>query len=233
MRTSSVEFPRRIGGEEWTADQVIEALRPFITAERMKKMENVVAQRTFSILPVVEGLYDLGNVNAVLRSAEALGYQNIHVVQSGERFKVANRISQGTDHWLDVRKWSTTAECVGFLRERGYQLAVTHLSEGAVAIDEVDFSRPTAVVFGNEKEGVSREMVAAADVQFLIPMSGFAQSFNISVAAAITLYHIAQDRKRRLGQHGDLSAEQQHELLANFCLRNVARAEDLLARHRA
>lgn len=233
MRTSSVEFPRRIGGEEWTAGQVIEALRPFITAERMKKMENVVAQRTFSILPVVEGLYDLGNVNAVLRSAEALGYQNIHVVQSGERFKVANRISQGTDHWLDVRKWSTTAECVSSLRERGYQLAVTHLSAQAIAIDEVDFSRPTAVVFGNEKEGVSREMVAAADVQFLIPMSGFAQSFNISVAAAITLYHIAQDRKRRLGRHGDLSAEQQHELLANFCLRNVARAEELLARHRA
>jgi tRNA (guanosine-2'-O-)-methyltransferase len=163
-----------------------------------------------------------------MRSAEALGFQKFHIIQNGDRFKVANRVTKGTDRWLEVKKWVTTSDWIKFIRDQGYRIAVTHLSDESIPIGEVDFSIPTAVVFGNEKDGISEEMVLKSDLSFVIPMSGFAQSFNISVAAAISLYHIVEDRRRRPGGHSDLSDLDKQELLAQYCLNTVTHGEQIL-----
>ena len=205
-------------------------MRPMISDERMRKFEDVARGRTYGVVPVLENLYDRGNASAVMRTAEALGFQRVDVVEPGERFKRANRVSQGADKWLDVPRWKSSAACLAALRERGYRVLATRFVEGATPIESVDFSRPTALIFGNEKDGVSPEAIALADASVVIPMQGFVQSFNISVAAALALYTARRDRIARLGRQGDLNDEQIMILKALFALRSARNPERFVER---
>lgn len=209
--------------------EVIKHLQPLVTEERDEKIKRVIAHRTLEIVPVVENLYDRGNVSAVMRTAEGLGFQNMHVIQPGVRFKEANRVTQGADKWLDIHQWKSTSECINHLKGSGFKICVTTF-EGAKPISEIDFLKPTAVVFGNEKEGASAEILEMADEKMLIPMSGFIQSFNISVAAALTFYHIRQQRDSKWQGESELNSAQQNWLYASYLLKTVGHATEILER---
>lgn len=217
-----------IAGHDLSAAEVLHLMEPYLTAERRERIRSTVERRTCNVVPVLENIYDRGNISAVLRSAEAMGCQCAHVIELGEKFKNANRVSQGADKWLDVRKWKSTLECVHELKHQGFQILATHLDARAKPIGEVDVTVPTAIVFGNEKDGISPEMIAGCDQTVIIPMHGFVQSFNISVAAAIALYHIVSDRARRLGHHSDLSEREKEILRAEFSLRSSQNPERLI-----
>jgi tRNA (guanosine-2'-O-)-methyltransferase len=116
------------------------------------------------------------------------------------------------------------------LKAEGKQIVATHLSTDSKPISEIDFTKPTALVLGNEKDGISPEMASLADHRVVLPMNGFVQSYNISVAGALSFYHIYQDRLRRQGRHGDLTAEQQDILRALYSLRTMDSAGDILRR---
>ncbi len=224
--------PFVVGTEQFSPEEVVKILRPFILPRRCERIETILAQRTYTVTPVVEGIYDRGNVNAVLRSAEGLGYQSVHIIDSSQRYKEANRVTQGADKWLDVHMWEDTPACVRHLKARGYRVLATHLDEQARPIDEIAFDTPTALVFGNEKEGVSDTLLSLADERVVLPMAGFSQSFNISVAAALCLYHVQQDRCRRLGAQGDLSPEALERVKASYYMRSVMHAERILLQAR-
>jgi tRNA (guanosine-2'-O-)-methyltransferase len=168
-----------------------------------------------------------------MRSAEALGYQALHLIENQKMFKKANRVTQGADKWLDLVRWKTTEECVDHLRGKGYRIVVTHVSEGSKAIGEVSFNVSTAIFFGNEKDGASVELIEEADDCVMIPMAGFSQSFNISVAAALTLYHIYHERTRELGGHADLNEREKECLAASYFMRTVNHSAEILLRSRA
>lgn len=219
--------PFEIGGRSCSAAEIIDTLSPYLTPERRERIQRVVANRTYSVVPVLEGLYDRGNISAVLRSAEALGYQAVHIVELSKKFKKAVRVTQGAEKWLDIRSWQTTAACVAHLRGAGYRILAAHV-EDAVPIEEVSFDEPTALVFGNERDGLTPELLAAADQRVVVPMTGFTRSYNISVAAALALYHIHRDRTERLGRHGDLSETEQRSLTASYYLRCVDYADKIL-----
>ncbi len=206
---------------------VLKSIAPSLTPERLKKIENVIENRSFDVAVVLESIYDRGNISAVMRTSEALGFVNFHVIETQEKFKEANRVTQGSDKWVETQKWKSTTEAVKNLKAQGYKICVTTL-EKARPIGEIDFSQPVAFVLGNEKEGVSREMIDAADERIIIPMQGFVQSFNISVAGALGLYHIQQDRLRRLGKFSELSQKQKDILKAHYCLRTQDSAKDSL-----
>lgn len=216
------------GGRRYEPAEIVERLAEFLTPDRQGRIESVLGDRTYRVATVVEGLVNVGNVSAVMRSAEALGFQPFHVITGDESFKDSKRTSQGAEKWLDVYQWDTPADCVAHLRDDGYRVIVTHLDETSVPIGDVDFTRKTALVFGNEREGVSREMLALSDDRCIIPMSGFVQSFNISVAAAVALYHARQDRVSRQGTHGDLSEDRLVEIRAIYYLRSVRHAWKIL-----
>lgn len=222
--------PFEVGGVQLAPERVEALLRPHMTEARWEGIRRVVAGRTYEVATVVEGLINTGNVSAVMRSAEALGCQRFHIITGGGDFKHSQRTSRGAEKWLDVWRWDDPASCAAHLREHGYRIVATHLSDEAVPIDEIDFTQRTALVFGNEVGGVSEDMLREADQQCIVPTSGFVESFNISVAAAISLYHARQDRLRRQGEHADLTADQQAALRARFCLRSVNRAEEILRR---
>ena len=219
--------PFEIGGRQYDAAEIVDTLGPYLTPERREKIQRVVANRTYSVVPVLEGLYDRGNISAVLRSAEALGYQAVHIVELSEKFKKAARVTQGAEKWLDIRSWETTAACVAHLRDSGYRILAAHV-EDAVPIAEVSFDEPAALVFGNERDGLTPEFLDAADLRVVVPMTGFTRSYNIFVAAALALYHIHRDRCERLGAHGDLSESEQRCLTASYYLRCVDYADNLL-----
>ncbi|ARA95102.1 hypothetical protein AWN76_010680 [Rhodothermaceae bacterium RA] len=218
------------GGPPLDPAFVIDTLAPHMTPERLARIDAVLAGRTYTVATVVEGLVNTGNVRAVMRTAEGLGFQDFHVITGGEAFKGSERVSQGAEKWLDVHVWDSPAACARHLKERGFAIVATHLDEAAVPIDAVDFTQPTALVLGNERDGVSEAMLALADRRVVIPMTGFVQSFNISVAAALGLYHAYRDRLARQGYHGDLTEEQRLRLRAAYCLRSVRRAPEILQR---
>ena len=219
--------PFEIGSHRYAAAEIIEGLTPYLTPERREKIDRVVAARTYSVVPVLEGLYDRGNVSAVLRSAEALGYQAVHIVELSEKFKKAQRVTQGAEKWLDIRSWERTSDCLEHLRARGYRILAAHV-EDAQPITEISFAEPAALFFGNEREGLTAEVLEDADAHVVVPMAGFTQSYNISVAAALALYHIYQERTQRLGAHGDLSEDERRCLTASYYLRCVAYADKVL-----
>ncbi len=213
--------------------RVVEILAPYLTERRCARIEAVLAGRTYTVAPVVEGLVNTGNVSAVMRTAEALGYQAFHVVAPAEdaaRYKSSARVTQGAQKWLDVRLWDGPEACVEALKKQGYRVVVTHLNARAVPIAEIDFTQPTALVFGNERDGVSAQMLALADRTCRVPTPGFTRSFNISVAAAVCLYHARQDRLARQGFHGDLPPEACAALRACFYVQSVRHAQEILAR---
>ncbi|MFW5973568.1 MAG: TrmH family RNA methyltransferase, partial [Bacteroidota bacterium] len=224
---------RRIvaGGQELAPEHVIETLDPFVSEERRRRVDSVLAGRTRTVVPVVEGIVNMGNVSAVMRTSEALGYQDLHLITGATRFKNSPRTSIGAEKWIDVYHWASPADCAQTLRSQGYRIVATHLDETARDILELDFTRKTARVLGNERDGVSEQMLDLSDERCILPMTGFAQSYNISVAAAIALYRGYEDRLRRQGHHGDLSAEEVVALRALFYFRSVRGAEAILSSH--
>jgi tRNA (guanosine-2'-O-)-methyltransferase len=205
---------------------VIEALRPLLTPSRLERIEEVIAQRTYGVTVVLEQLYDLGNMAAIMRSADSMGIQRANLVLTSPRYKLDRKISVGSDKWLDVHRYHSPVECVRALHAEGYTVLATHL-DSSRPIEEIDFSQKVALVFGNERDGVTPELLREADGAVRIAMRGFAQSYNVSVAAALAMYHATQDRVRRLGALGDLT-EAQRQVLRERFYRRTLRSSDLI-----
>jgi tRNA (guanosine-2'-O-)-methyltransferase len=209
----------------------------FLLADRKERIDRAVAGRTRTLVVVLEAFCDPQNVNAVLRTCDAFGVQEVHVVEGVMKpYDPNKKISQNADKWLDVVRWSSTAECLGALKARGFRVCATWLGEGSCALADLSFAEPTALVFGNEHRGVSPEALALADARFAIPMRGFVQSLNVSVAAAVTLARAVERREAERGRHGDLPEADAAALRERFYVlavkqrARIAKAERVAAR---
>ncbi|MDF1563233.1 MAG: RNA methyltransferase [Deltaproteobacteria bacterium] len=195
---------------EALTDTLPEALQQFralgiIGAERRYRIEEALRHRTRTLLPLLQGIHDPHNQAAVIRSSEALGIQEIHVVDSVKApFRPSPRVTQSTHRWTEVHVHPEPEVAVERLRARGFSVLATALRDDALPLHEVDFKRPTAVLLGNESTGLSEELVDAADGAVMIPIYGLAQSYNVSVAAALTLAAAVEQRRRAWGSPGDL-----------------------------
>jgi tRNA (guanosine-2'-O-)-methyltransferase len=212
----------------------------FLLTERKERIDRAVAERTRTLTVVCEAFCDPQNVNAVLRTCDAFGVQELHLVEGPMKPYDRNRkVSQNADKWLDVVRWRTIRECLEHLRGRGFRIAATHLEDGAAPLGEVSFAAPTAIVFGNEHRGVSPEALALSDLRFAIPMRGFVQSLNVSVAVAVTLARAVERRLEERGRHGDLPEADAAALRERFYLlavkqrARIAKAERVAERKRA
>jgi tRNA (guanosine-2'-O-)-methyltransferase len=189
----------------------------FLVPERKARIDAVVAARTRTLTVVMEAFCDPQNVNAVLRTCEAFGVQALHAVDGPMKpYDRNKKISQNADKWLDVTRWRSTRECLEALRADGFAVYATHLGPGARTLGELSFAGKVALVFGNEHRGVSDEALALADATFAIPMRGFVQSLNVSVAAAISLARAVERREAERGRHGDLDEAEAAALRQRF-----------------
>jgi tRNA (guanosine-2'-O-)-methyltransferase len=198
--------------------------------QRLARMKRVIDNRTRNLAVVLEEVHDPHNIAAVLRSAESFGVQEVHIMHSSGRAKISDRITQGCEKWLDLSFYKDVELGVKTLRDKGLALYVASFTPRSVPLDELDFSRPAALVFGNEHQGTSEFMEREADSVFTLPMFGFSRSFNISVAVALTIYTAVQKRIELFGRSGDLPDEEKTALLAEWLKHNVRGSEHILAR---
>jgi tRNA (guanosine-2'-O-)-methyltransferase len=190
-----------------------------LTAERKARIESVVGARLQSVTVVLDRLIDPHNTAAILRTAEGLGLARVHVVTHEAADGIAHRrVTQDAHKWLDVEAHASGAQAARLLRESGFEVWAGHLGGAARPYSELPADRPTALLFGNEHEGPSPETLAHCTGTFRIPMAGFTQSFNVSVAAGIALAHLAAARRRLLGRSGDLPEEARVQLRDRFTL---------------
>lgn len=189
----------------------------FLLDVRREKIDRVVSQRTRTLTVVLDRLEDSFNMAAVLRTCEAMGVQDVHVVVNPEApFLPNTRVAQGCQKWLDVHLHDSWEACRAALEAKGYAIWVSAIREGATSLFELRFDQPLALVFGNERQGVAPEVLAAADGVFWIPMNGFSQSLNISAAVSATLSRVVAWRHEHRGGMGDLPAEEAQALRERF-----------------
>ncbi len=216
-----VEAAGPLGPLPFASTEIVRVLAPLVTDARLARIDAVIARRTRSLVPVLEGLSDPHNGAAILRSADAFGCHEVHVVAGRFPFAVSHRVSKGTHRWLELVESATAAECVTRLRTRGYQVLVASM-DGTLTPEELAAVPKAAIVLGNEHAGPSEEMRGLADGTYRIPMVGFVESLNVSVASAITLYVASR------GRHGDLDLAARTEIRARFLMTQVKDAERLL-----
>lgn len=194
-----------------------------MTPERTAALSKALAKRQQDITIVLENVFDPHNISAVMRTCDSVGIQEIFILNSKipRHKKWGFKSSSGAKKWLTVHEFEKFEPCMEVLRQRYARILTTHLSDDAVNLYEVDFTESIALVFGNEHGGVSQEMVAAADGNFIIPQVGIIKSLNISVACAVTLYEAY--RQKTLAGHyerNNIPEAQQQQLMQQWALAN-------------
>jgi tRNA (guanosine-2'-O-)-methyltransferase len=209
--------------------RVCAILAPILTEERVARIDAVLAARLGSVVPVVEDVYEPHNGGAVIRSAEALGLQELHILETGVRFQALRGITRGCHRWMDLARWRAATDCTTALRARGFTIYAT-TPRGAIPLDAVDVSRPVAIVFGNEHAGLPDATIAACDGAVVLPMFGFTESFNLSVTAALATSQLAARRRAFLGASGDLDEARIARLRARWYALKVRGATGIIER---
>ncbi|WP_373047873.1 TrmH family RNA methyltransferase [Vulgatibacter sp.] len=200
-------------------------MRPadLLTDERLARIERVVAGRTRSLTVVLEEVHDPHNHSAVLRTAECFGVQDVHVVEGPRSpFHTAKLVARGADKWVDVHRSRDVVATIRRLQGEGFRVLASRLDGASTPLHDLPHGEKLALVFGNESVGVSPEAIAACDGSFVVPMFGFTQSLNISVAVAVSLSWLTLHRAREKGGlPGDLPAAEARELEERFSFQAV------------
>ena len=224
---------RNTANSPLTAEQIGERTRylaEFMLPERREALARALDNRTDYMTVMTENMFHPQNASAIVRHCEAFGVQNIHTVESLCAFNPNLNIVRGTDKWIDINRHATTAEALGALKAQGYRIVATTPHRESCTPETLDVCRGRfAVVFGTEKQGISDEVVAAADDFLRIPMCGLVESLNVSASAAILIYILSQRMRREVGEL-QLSAERHAELLYRWYRASVKDADALLAR---
>jgi tRNA (guanosine-2'-O-)-methyltransferase len=174
-----------------------------MTPERHERLLSVLNKRQKDITVVLENVFDPHNISAVMRTADAVGIQDIYILNTKipAHKKWGAKSSSSAAKWLTIHQYTDAAECFDALRKNYDLILTTHLSSDAISLHSIDFTQSIALVFGNEHSGVSDEIRALADGNFIIPQVGIIRSLNISVACAVTLYEAL--RQKTVAGHYD------------------------------
>ncbi len=167
-----------------------------MTPERKEKLTQVLSARQPDLTIVLENVFDPHNISAVMRTCDAVGVQEIYILTNRipRHKKWGARSSSSAAKWLTVFQFEDVEECFQALRKKYSRIYTTHLSSDAASLHELNLTEPVALVFGNEHSGVSDEIRALADGNFIIPQVGIIRSLNISVACAVTLYEASRQK---------------------------------------
>lgn len=194
-------------------------MKRFKTDERLKKITDAVLSRQISLRVVMENIHDPHNVSAVFRTCDAVGVPKISLLYTRESFpKISKTSSSSANKWIEVEKYDNTEICFAQLRKEGFKVYASMLNKNSLDLYSIDLTQKIALVFGNEKRGVSKESEQLADETFYIPMRGMIQSLNVSVATAVSLYEAHRQRTVK-GMYGksELTNEEIDKLIDKWC----------------
>ncbi|MBT8325256.1 MAG: RNA methyltransferase [Winogradskyella sp.] len=176
--------------------QLLNHLKSFLTAQRQQRFDEVLSNRTKHFTVAIEDAYQLHNTSAVIRSCDVFGIQEVHIIEERNTKRIDREIAMGSQKWVDLKRYNTVNSSVAALKEEGYQIVATTPHGEDCHLQDFDITKKSCFFFGRETQGLSDEVLNAADHYLKIPMVGFTESLNISVSAAIIL----QDVTSRLRQ---------------------------------
>jgi len=184
------------------------------TDRRKQRIKDVLAARQQDLTLVLNNIHDPHNVSAILRSCDAFGVPWVHLLYTGQQFpQMGSKTSASARKWVSRIRHRDAREMVQNLRNQGLHLVRTGFGKSAVMVQDFDFTRPAAVILGNEHSGVQEDLLHLVEHEICIPMHGMVQSLNVSVAAAIILYEAYRQRLQAgLLRERALTSVQQEEM---------------------
>ena len=165
-------------------------LENILTENRKERFLQVLSKRTNHFTIAMEDIFQLHNTSAVMRSCEVFGIQQLNVIEERYTKSIDKEIAMGAQKWVDVNRFESISNCISTLKSKGYQIIATSPHENDCDLDNFDITKPSALFFGTERDGLSEEVLQKADGFLKIPMAGFTESLNISVSAAIIIQNL-------------------------------------------
>lgn len=167
-----------------------------MSPERAARISQALDRRQPDLAILMEEIEDPHNIAAVMRSCDAVGIQDIFILAKDlSRYQYFGRQSSASAfRWVTVHLFDNIGDCLSAIRKRGLKLMATHLKAEAVSLYEMDLTEPLILAFGNERKGISNELLQYCDGNFVIPQMGMIHSLNISVACAVSLYEVLRQR---------------------------------------
>lgn len=196
-------------------EEILQHFSQFITEHKKKRFAEIAQKRTKKVVIVLEDIFQIHNISAVLRSCDCFGIQDVYIIEKRNKYKVRESIARGAVNWLTLHFFTSTEDCYAELKAQGYSIVATTPHENDMLISEVPVTKPLALVFGTEETGLSQYALAHADMYAKIPMYGFIESFNISVSAAICMYEVVKNIKAS-NMHWQLTAGESIDLQINW-----------------
>lgn len=207
-----------------TQGKRIACLQSFITPQRFARYQEVIANRTRFLTIVLEDIYQTHNASAVLRTCDCFGVQDVHIIENRNKYQVNPDVALGSSKWLNLITYSgtenNTVKCLGNLKKNGYQIIAATPHRNSYTPETLPLDKKTALLFGTELTGLTREALDLADDSVKIPMVGFTESLNISVSVAIFLQALAQ-RIRSGPVPWKLTEEEQNSILLHWLQQSV------------
>jgi tRNA/rRNA methyltransferase len=210
--------------------ELLTYLEHFITEERKERFLQVISARTNHFTVAMEDVFQMHNTSAVVRTCEVFGVQQAHSIEGRFGKRLDAKIAMGAQKWVDVFRYNDTQSCIDVLRAQGYQIVATTPHKDAYFLNDFDISKKSAFFFGTEKEGLSQQVLSQADTYLKIPMVGFTESLNISVAVAIVLQQLT-DKLRRSQVTWQLTDEERLNTLINWTKKSIRNVKDVLKRY--
>ena len=210
--------------------ELLTYLEHFITEERKERFLQVISARTNHFTVAMEDVFQMHNTSAVVRTCEVFGAQQAHSIEGRFGKRLDAKIAMGAQKWVDVFRYNDTQSCIDALRAQGYQIVATTPHKDAYFLNDFDISKKSAFFFGTEKEGLSQQVLSQADTYLKIPMVGFTESLNISVAVAIVLQQLT-DKLRRSQVAWQLTDEERLNTLINWTKKSIRNVKDVLKRY--
>lgn len=168
------------------------------TNNRIKKIKRVISARQHSLKIIIENIHDPHNVSAIFRTCDAAGIPKVSLIYNLEPFpKIGKKSSASAFKWIETTKFKSVKDCYQTIKDDGFKIYASSLSDDAENIYKLDLTKKVAIVFGNEHRGLSDDAIEFADKKFLIPMYGMVQSLNVSVSAAVVIYEALRQRKAK------------------------------------
>lgn len=185
------------------------------TDRRIEKIKNVIAARQYSLKIVLENIHDPHNVSAIFRTCDAAGIPKVSLIYNLEPFpKIGKKSSASAFKWVEKEKFKFVKDCYRKIKEEGFRIYASSLSDDAENFYKLDLTKKAAIVFGNENRGLSDDAIELADKKFFIPMYGMVQSLNVSVSAAVVIYEALRQRKAKgMYDKSELTDKQVEDLL--------------------
>ena len=207
-------------------------LENILTDNRKERFQQVLAKRTNHFTIAMEDIFQLHNTSAVMRSCEVFGIQQLNVIEERYTKSIDKEIAMGAQKWVDVNRFDSISGCISNLKSKGYQIIATSPHENDCDLDDFDITKPSALFFGTERDGLSAEVLQNADGFLKIPMAGFTESLNISVSAAIIIQSL-MSRLHKSDIHWQLSENEILEKRLQWAKNTIKDIKRIEARYNA